>query len=63
MHMHEKAVYKLFDNKNKVYIVIKLSFNNFISKMLLSSNNMDQIILYLCWHDFVLFHAACLSKR
>ena len=62
MRMNETTVYQPFDIK--IGFVLQSNFrSNVIYKMLLSSYNMDQIIVHLCWHDFVLFHAACFSKR
>ena len=67
MRMNETTVYQPFDIK--IGFVLQSNIcsnhrrNNVIYKMLLSSYNMDQIIAHLCWHDFVLFHAACFSKR
>ena len=62
MRMNETTVYQPFDIK--IGFVLQSNFRSIMAhKMLLSSYNMDQIIVHLCWHDFVLFHAACFSKR
>ena len=63
MRMNETTVYQPFDIKIGFVLQSNFRSNNVIYKMLLSSYNMDQIIVHLCWHDFVLFHAACFSKR